>query len=92
MAVLQLATSTMTLQAVTETVMSTKLLPGEDQDLLPGPDRISMLRVVAYRAAAVPVGSVTAPPWIAVMRHVVARSRRCAGQRNGGSPKTSRMR
>jgi hypothetical protein len=54
MAVLQLATSTTTLQAVTETVMSTKLLPGEDQDLLPGPDRISMLRVVAYRAAAVP--------------------------------------
>jgi hypothetical protein len=34
--------------------MSTKLLPGEDPDLLPGPDRISMLRVAAYRAAAVP--------------------------------------
>jgi hypothetical protein len=26
----------------------------EDPDLLPGPDRISMLRVAAYRAAAVP--------------------------------------
>jgi hypothetical protein len=34
--------------------MSTKLLPGEDPDLLPGPDRISTLRVAAYRAAAVP--------------------------------------
>jgi hypothetical protein len=54
MAVLHLATSAQALQAVGETVMSTKLLPGEDPDLLPGPDRISMLRVAAYRAAAVP--------------------------------------
>ena len=54
MAVLHLATSAQALQAVGQTVMSTKLLPGEDPDLLPGPDRISMLRVAAYRAAAVP--------------------------------------
>jgi hypothetical protein len=54
MAVLHLATSMQALQAVGETVMSTKLLPGEDPDLLPGPDRISTLQVAAYRVAAVP--------------------------------------
>jgi hypothetical protein len=54
MAVLHLATSTEALKAVAAAVMSTKLLPGEDPDLLPGPDRISMLGVAAYRAAAVP--------------------------------------
>ena len=54
MAVLHLATSMQALQIVGETVMSTKLLPGEDPDLLPGPDRISMLRVGAYRAVTVP--------------------------------------
>lgn len=54
MAVLHLATSVQALEAVGEAIMSTKLLPGEDPDLLPGPDRISMLRVAAYRTAAVP--------------------------------------
>ncbi len=39
------------LEAVSEAVMSTKLLPGEDPALLPGPDRITLLRVAAYRAA-----------------------------------------
>jgi hypothetical protein len=53
MAVLHLATSPESLQAVGEIVMSTELLPGEDPALLPGPDRISMPRVAAYRAAAV---------------------------------------
>jgi len=51
MAVLHLATSTAALEAVSEAVMSTKLLPGEDPALLPGPDRITLLRVAAYRAA-----------------------------------------
>ncbi len=51
MAVLHLATSIAALEAVSEAVMSTKLLPGEDPALLPGPDRITLLRVAAYRAA-----------------------------------------
>jgi hypothetical protein len=51
MAVLHLATSMAALQAVGEAVMSTKLLPDEDPALLPGPDRITLLRVAAYRAA-----------------------------------------
>jgi hypothetical protein len=54
MAVLHLATSMATLQAVEKAIMSTKLLPGEDPALLPGPDRVAVLRVAAYRAAAVP--------------------------------------
>jgi hypothetical protein len=52
MAVLHLATSTEALEAVGEAVMSTKLLPGEDPELLPGPDRITMPRVAAYRTTA----------------------------------------
>jgi hypothetical protein len=51
MAVLHLATSIAALEAVSEAVTSTKLLPGEDPALLPGPDRITRLRVAAYRAA-----------------------------------------
>jgi hypothetical protein len=54
MAVLHLATSVPALEAVGEAVMSTELLPGEDPELLPGPDRITLLRVAAYRPAAVP--------------------------------------
>jgi hypothetical protein len=54
MALLHLATSAEALQVIAETVMSTKLLPGEDPALLPGPDRISTLRVAAYRVATVP--------------------------------------
>jgi hypothetical protein len=52
MAVLHLATSVAALEAVAEAVMSTTLLPGEDPALLPGPDRLSVLRVAAYRATA----------------------------------------
>ncbi|GAA0926322.1 hypothetical protein [Virgisporangium aurantiacum] len=52
MAVLHLATSMAALEAVGEAVMSTKLLPGEDPELLPGPDRITRLQVTAYRATA----------------------------------------
>jgi hypothetical protein len=55
MVVLHLATSAEALAAVGEAVMSSKLLPGEDAELLPGPDRITMPRVAAYRAVAVPV-------------------------------------
>jgi len=51
MAVLHLATSIAALEAVSQAVMSTKLLPGEDPALLPGPDRITQLRVAAYRPA-----------------------------------------
>jgi hypothetical protein len=51
MAVLHLATSVAELEALGEAVMSTKLLPGEDPALLPGPDRITLVRVAAYRAA-----------------------------------------
>jgi hypothetical protein len=51
MAVLHLATSTAALEAVGQAVMSTKLLPGEDPALLPGPNRIARLRVAAYRTA-----------------------------------------
>jgi hypothetical protein len=51
MAVLHLATSAAALDAVSEAVMSTKLLSGEDPALLPGPDRITALRVAAYRPA-----------------------------------------
>jgi hypothetical protein len=54
MAVLHLATSMETLHAVSEAVRSSTLLPGEDPALLPGPDRIAVLRVAAYRATAVP--------------------------------------
>jgi len=54
MVVLHLATSTAVLEAVGAAVMSTKLLPGEDPELLPGPDRVTMPRVAAYRAVAVP--------------------------------------
>ena len=50
-AVLHLATSAAGLKAVSEAIRSTKLLPGEDPALLPGPDRIAKLRVAAYRAA-----------------------------------------
>jgi hypothetical protein len=53
MAVLHLATSPEALQTVGEIVMSSTLLPGEDPELLPGPDRVTMPRVVAYRTAAV---------------------------------------
>ena len=52
MAVLHLATSTAVLEAVGEAVMTSTLLPGEDPELLPGPDRITMPRVAAYRATA----------------------------------------
>jgi hypothetical protein len=52
MAVLHLATSIAALEAVSEAALSTKLLPGEDPALLPGPDRVTQLRVAAYRAAA----------------------------------------
>jgi hypothetical protein len=55
MVVLHLATSPQALRAVGEAVMSTKLLPGEDPDLLPGPDHITMMRVAGYRTASVPV-------------------------------------
>jgi len=51
MAVLHLATSVEALHAVGDAVMSTKLLPGEDPELLPGPDRLSVLSVAAYRPA-----------------------------------------
>jgi hypothetical protein len=40
------------LEKVGRTVMSTKLLPGEDQALLPRPDRIEFHRVASY---AIPV-------------------------------------
>jgi hypothetical protein len=50
MAVMHLATSMESLQAVQQAVMSTKLLPGEDPALLPGPDRVAVLQVAAYRA------------------------------------------
>lgn len=55
MVVVHLATSVQALQAGGEVVMSTTLLPGEDPDLLPGPDHISMMRVAGYRTASVPV-------------------------------------
>jgi hypothetical protein len=55
MVVVHLATSVQALHAGGEVVMSTKLLPGEDPDLLPGPDHITMMRVAGYRAASVPV-------------------------------------
>ncbi|MEV4510694.1 hypothetical protein AB0K00_17200 [Dactylosporangium sp. NPDC049525] len=51
MAVLHLAVSPAALHAISRTVVSSQLLPGEDPELLPGPDRVSMLRVAAYRAA-----------------------------------------
>lgn len=57
MAVLHLATSEVALGGVTDAVMSTKLLPGEDPALLPGPDRVTLLQVAAYRAAPAPARS-----------------------------------
>ena len=48
--VLHLTTSMAALSAVEKAVMSTKLLPGEDPALLPGPDRIAVVQVAAYRA------------------------------------------
>ena len=51
MAVLHLATSEEALRALGEAVMSSELLPGEDPELLPGPDRITQLRVAAYRTS-----------------------------------------
>ena len=47
-----LATSTATLDAITQAVMASELLPGEDVALLPGPDRIETLVVTAYRLGA----------------------------------------
>ncbi|GAA3342031.1 hypothetical protein GCM10020358_35570 [Amorphoplanes nipponensis] len=57
MAALHLATSTAALGAVSEAVMSTTLLPDEDPALLPGPDRIARMRVLAYRGDRVAPGS-----------------------------------
>lgn len=54
MVVMHLATSTDALHAVRDAVMSSTLLPGEDPDLLPGPDRVRIMRVAAYRPTAVP--------------------------------------
>jgi hypothetical protein len=50
MAVLHIATSREALQRVTTAIRTSVLLPGEDPALLPGPDRVRVLEVAAYRA------------------------------------------
>jgi hypothetical protein len=50
--VVTLATSVDTLDAAQRAVMAADLLPGEDRALLPGPDRIEIHNVIAYRVAA----------------------------------------
>jgi len=52
--IIHLSTSMAALETVGQTVMSTKLLPGEDPALLRGPDRIEFHRVTSY---VMPVGS-----------------------------------
>ena len=47
-----LATSVAALDAITQAVMATGLLPGEDAALLPGPDRIQTHQVTGYQMAA----------------------------------------
>jgi hypothetical protein len=49
-----LATSMAALDAITQAVMATELLPGEDTALLPGPDRIQTHQVTGYQMAAEP--------------------------------------
>lgn len=50
MAVVHLVTSVDGLAEVTTAVTSTKLLPGEDPSLLPGPDRVQTHHVLSYLA------------------------------------------
>jgi hypothetical protein len=47
-----LATSMAALDAITQAVMATELLPGEDAALLPGPDRVQTHQVTGYQMAA----------------------------------------
>lgn len=47
-----LATSNEALGRMEQTVMSTELLPGEDPDLLPGPDRLALHQVIDQRIPA----------------------------------------
>jgi hypothetical protein len=47
-----LATSVAALDAITQAVMATGLLPGEDAALLPGPDRVQTYQVTGYQMAA----------------------------------------
>lgn len=49
-----LATSMAELDAITQAVMATELLPGEDAALLAGPDRIQTHQVTGYQMAAEP--------------------------------------
>jgi len=50
-----LATSTEALEAVTDAVFSTSLLPGEDPAMLTGPDRVEVYRVENQSRSGVPV-------------------------------------
>jgi hypothetical protein len=53
-----LATSVEALDANTEAIMATELLPEEDPALLPGPDRVELHRVTGHRLpAAAPVAA-----------------------------------
>ncbi|GHE77377.1 hypothetical protein GCM10017786_03450 [Amycolatopsis deserti] len=53
--VLGFADSVETIEAVQRAVMTTELLPGEDEALLPGPDRVDLHRVL-YADLPAPVG------------------------------------
>jgi len=50
--VIVIAESEDVVRAVQRAILDTKLLPGEDVTLLPGPDRVETYPVIAYRGSA----------------------------------------
>lgn len=54
-----LATSMAALDDITQAIMATELLPGEDPALLPGPDRVEVHRVTGHRLTAAALAAAT---------------------------------
>jgi len=56
-----LATSVAALEATTQAIMATELLPDEDPALLPGPDRVELHQVTGHRLPAATTPAATTP-------------------------------